>query len=185
MRATDPAKAYRMLESGPVVMVVTHDGERPNVMTMGFHMMVQHAPPLIGAVIGPWDHSYAALRDTGECVIAVPGADLAGTLVDIGNCRGAQVDKFDRFDLATQPAARVSAPLLGDCLYNLECVVHDDSLVERYSLFVLEAIAAWVNDDRAERRCLHHQGDGTFSADGERIDLRARMTLWKQFQVDL
>lgn len=77
MRRIDASRAYRILESGPVVMVCTQDEGRRNVMTMGFHMMVQHAPPLIGCVIGPWDHSFAALRRTRQCVIAVPGVDLA------------------------------------------------------------------------------------------------------------
>ncbi|AJK49126.1 flavin reductase family protein [Burkholderia plantarii] len=185
MRDTDPSKAYRMLESGPVVLVVTHDGERPNVMTMGFMMVMRHAPPLIGAIIGPWDHSHAALRDTGECVIAVPGADWAGALVDIGNCSGADLDKFERFGLATAPSKRVRAPRLADCLYNLECVVEDDSLAERHDLFVLRAVAAGVNDARDERRVLHHRGDGTFTADGEIFDLRERMHRWKSFQVDI
>ncbi len=185
LRQIDASKAYRILESGPIVMVCTHDGARPNIMTMGFHMMVQHAPPLIACVIGPWDHSFAALRETGQCVLAVPGADLARTVVDVGNCSGAEVDKFERFGLATAEPAKLSAPLLSDCLYNIECIVHDDTLVDKYQLFVLEAIAAWCNDVRKERRCLHHHGDGTFTADGERFDLRDRMTLWKQFQVDL
>jgi flavin reductase (DIM6/NTAB) family NADH-FMN oxidoreductase RutF len=46
-------------------------------MTMGFHMVVQHTPPLIGCIIGPWDYSYRALRETGECVIAIPTVDLS------------------------------------------------------------------------------------------------------------
>ncbi|MBW4793233.1 flavin reductase family protein [Pseudomonas tolaasii] len=185
MRRIDASRAYRILESGPVVMVCTQDEGRRNVMTMGFHMMVQHAPPLIGCIIGPWDHSFAALRRTRQCVIAVPGVDLAQTVVDIGNCSGAETDKFARFNLTTAKPAKVDAPLLRDCLYNIECVTHDDEMVEKYQLFILEAVAIWVNDERQERRCLHHHGDGTFTADGERIDLRQRMTRWKQFQVEL
>ncbi|RWR03035.1 flavin reductase [[Pantoea] beijingensis] len=185
MRRIDASKAYRILESGPILMVSTHDGVRPNIMTMGFHMMIQHAPPLIGCVIGPWDHSFTALHETGQCVLAVPGTDLAQTVVDIGNCSGAEVDKFEHFGLSTASPAKVRAPLLSDCLYNIECVVHDDSLVDRYHLFILEAVAVWSNDARKERRYLHHHGDGTFTADGERLDLRHRMTQWKQFQVDL
>lgn len=185
MRQIDASKAYRILESGPILMVCTHDGARPNIMTMGFHMMIQHAPPLIGCVIGPWDHSFTALSETGQCVLAVPGADLASTVVDVGNCSGAQVDKFKHFGLATAQSANSKVPLLSDCLYNIECVVHDDTLVDKYQLFILEAVAVWSNDARQERRCLHHQGDGTFTADGERLDLRDRMTQWKQFQVDL
>ncbi|MBT1701789.1 flavin reductase [Chryseosolibacter indicus] len=43
----------RLLEPGPIVLVTTFYNEKPNIMTMGFHMMIQHDPPLIGAVIGP------------------------------------------------------------------------------------------------------------------------------------
>ncbi|WP_414447337.1 flavin reductase family protein [Burkholderia sp. 22PA0099] len=185
LREIDPSKTYRLLESGPVVLVVTHDGVRPNVMTMGFHMVMRHAPPLIGAIIGPWDHSHAALRETGECVLAVPGADWVRTVVDIGNCSGAAVDKFARFGLTARPSKQVAPPRLAGCLYNIECVVEDDTLAERHDLFVLRAVAAAVDDAREERRVLHHRGDGTFAADGEVFDLREHMLNWKGFQVDI
>lgn len=70
-------KAYTLLESGPVVLVTTSWRKRHNIMTMGFHMMVQHEPALVACVIGPWDHSYTAVRKSGECVIAVPTVELA------------------------------------------------------------------------------------------------------------
>ncbi|GLK68523.1 flavin reductase family protein [Hansschlegelia plantiphila] len=185
MDSIDPSKAYRLLEAGPIVLVTTSHEGRSNVMTMGFHMVVSHDPPRIGCVIGPWDHSYKALRATGECVIAVPTVDLAGKVVDIGNCSGDEVDKFARFKLSPRPAQKVSAPLIAECLANIECRVADDALVARYGLFILEAVAISYDRDRKERRTLHHNGDGTFCADGRLIDLRERMTLWKQFQVDL
>lgn len=68
MRELPASQAYRMMEPGPIGMVSTSDNGKLNVMSMGFHMMIQHAPPLIGCVIGPWDHSYQPLRKTGECV---------------------------------------------------------------------------------------------------------------------
>lgn len=185
LRAIPPTKAYRLLESGPVVLATTSQGGTHNVMTMGFHMMIQHDPPLIGCVIGPWDHSHAALRSTGECVIAIPGRDLAKSVVDIGNCSGRDVDKFARFGLTALPARKVSPPLIGECLANIECRVADTTLASRYDLHVLEAVAISLNDERQERRTLHHNGDGTFTISGRTLDLRERMVLWKQFQVDL
>lgn len=179
MKELPASQAYRLLEPGPIVMVSTRDNGRPNVMTMGFHMMIQHAPPLIGCVIGPWDYSYLALRKNGECVIAVPGLDLAETVVDVGNCSGEQVDKFERFGLNTKPAAEVSAPLLSDCLANIECRVIDDRLCETYNLFILEAKRIWLNESRKERRTLHHRGDGTFVVDNGTLDLKDRMVKWR------
>ena len=175
-------KVYRLLEPGPIVLVTTVRDGRPNIMTMGFHMVVQHAPPLIGCVIGPWDYSYSALRESGECVIAIPTVDLAQTVVDIGNCSGEEIDKFERFALTARPGEAVSAPLIAECLANIECRVADDALVEKYNLFILEAVRIWIDPDREERRTLHHQGDGSFAVDGQILDLRERMVKWRDLQ---
>jgi len=178
------AKVYRLLEPGPVIMVTTRSRAGvANVMTMGFHMVIQHdSPPLLALCLGPWDHSFAALRETGECVIAIPGCDLAETMVDIGNCSGADTDKFATFPITAHEASKVSAPLIAECLANIECRVSDAAMVERYGVWIVEPVCAWVDPSRAEQRILHHRGDGTFSIEGDRIDLRERMTLWKQFQ---
>lgn len=175
-----PEKAYRILESGPIVMVSTrsHAGEA-NLMTMGFHMMISHAPPLVGAVIGPWDHSQTALLETGECVLAVPTVDLAETVVDIGNCSGDEIDKFEHFGLTPLPAQSVGAPLVAECWANLECRIADDGWLNRYDMVVLEVQRIWVDTKRRERRLIHHQGDGRFSVDGETMDLGERMVKWR------
>ena len=182
MQEIAASKAYRLLEAGPIALVTTMHRGKPNVMTMGFHMMVQHAPPLIGCIIGPWDHSYKALRATGECVIAIPTVDLARKVVDIGNCSGAEVDKFTRFSLTAIPGKEVDAPLVAECLANIECRVTDTTLVDKYSLFILEAVRIWKDSERKERRTLHHNGDGRFTVDGRTIDLRKHMVMWKQLQ---
>jgi flavin reductase (DIM6/NTAB) family NADH-FMN oxidoreductase RutF len=174
-------KVYRLMEPSPIVLVTTHYRGKPNIMTMGFHMMIQHDPPLIGAVIGPWDYSFKALRSTRECVIAIPAADLAQKVVDIGNCSGQDTDKFKKFRLTPLPSGKINAPLVQQCVANIECKVADTRLVNRYSLFILKAVSAWVNPDRKEQRTLHHQGNGTFKVDGRIIDLRKRMMKWREF----
>ncbi|MGE0697778.1 MAG: flavin reductase family protein [Hyphomicrobiaceae bacterium] len=182
MERVPASKAYRYLEAGPIVLVATSIDGKPNVMTMGFHMMVSHDPPLIGCVIGPWDMSHRALRETRECVIAIPTVDLARTVVDIGNCSGSDLDKLSHFGLAKLKAAKVAAPLLADCLVNVECRVADDTLADARDLWILEALAIWVDPARKERRTLHHNGDGTFNVDGRLIDLRERMVKWRYLQ---
>lgn len=177
MKEVPASGAFRQLEPGPIVLVTTSHKGMPNIMTMGFHMMIQHEPPLIGCVIGPWDHSYSALRATGECVIAIPTIDLTRAVVDIGNCSGDTIDKFERFGLTPQPARSVAAPLIGECLANIECRVVDT--VDAYNLFILEAERLWVDTDRKERRTLHHRGDGVFAADGDVLDLSERMEKWR------
>jgi flavin reductase (DIM6/NTAB) family NADH-FMN oxidoreductase RutF len=169
------SKVYQLLEPGPVVLLTTARQGRANVMTMSWHMMVEFNPPLVACVVSSADYSFAALRATKECVIAVPSLELAPKVVGIGNCSGRDVEKFARFNLTPMPAERVAPPLVAECFANLECKVVDTRLVNKYSLFVLEVLKAWTDPAKKNRKTIHHQGYGKFAVDGEVITLKSRM----------
>lgn len=179
MKEYELSKTYRLIEHGPVVLVTTAYKGQNNIMTMSFHMMLEFEPPLIGCVIGPWDHSFKALRTTKECVLAIPTVDLATKVVDIGNCSGDEVDKFKKFKLTALPGAKVKAPLIGECLANIECRVLDPGTRSKHSIIILRAVKTWIDPRRKERRTLHHYGDGTFAVDGRKINLKKRMVKWQ------
>jgi flavin reductase (DIM6/NTAB) family NADH-FMN oxidoreductase RutF len=168
---------HRLIEPGPVVMVSTFDGHRANLMTNGFNMPIAHGA-LIGLIVGPWDHSYDALRTTGECVIAIPSIDLAERVVGVGNTSGRDTDKWQRFSLTPSPGAVVRAPLVAECFANIECTVADDRLVDDYHLWILRGERAWFDAAKRGAGEFHHRGDGTFSANASTVDLRDRMTKW-------
>ena len=175
------SRVYRLIEPGPVVLLTTAYEGRANIMTMTYHMMLSHQPPMLAGNIGPWDYSYKALRATKQCVIAIPTVDLASKTVEIGNCSGEDIDKFETFGLTPVPAKKVAPPLLAECLANIECRVVDASLVRKYNLFILEPVKAWIDPDRKERRTIHHNGDGTFVVDGRVLDLKKKMVKWPDF----
>lgn len=164
-------RVYQLIEPGPVVLLATSHRGVPNVMTMSWHMMVEFTPPQIACIVSNANHSFAALRRTKECVIAVPPADFAKTVVAIGNCSGVDTDKFARFGLATRPAKQVAPPLLLDGFANLECRVIDTRMVNRYCMFVLEVVQAWIDPARRDAKTVHHQGWGRFAVDGRRMRL--------------
>jgi len=171
-------KAFQLIEPGPVVLLTTAHKGKPNVMTMSWHMDVDFTP-LIACVVSNGDYSFQALRKTRECVIAVPGANLIKKVVDIGNCSGADTDKFAQFQLTALAAANVKAPLIAECLANIECRVIDARLANKYNLFLLEGVQAWTEPKWKDRRTFHANGDGTFVVDGRTVNLRKRMTKWQ------
>lgn len=173
-------KAFQLIEPGPVVLVSTAHNGRANLMTMSWLMPMEFTPPLIGCVTGPWNFSYRALRATRECVIAIPGVDLAEKVVKIGNCSGQDLDKFKTFRLTPRPAAQVGAPLVAECLYNLECRLVDATLANKFGFLVLKAVRAWSNPARRERRTFHAIGNGTFTVDGRTLNLKKWMTKFPQ-----
>lgn len=166
------SRAFTLLEPGPVVLVTTSDGERDNVMTITWTMVLDFSPTF-AIKTGPWNYSYAALSSSKECVLAIPTIDLIDKVIGIGTQTGQNMDKFEAFNLARMPARDVRPPLLSDCLANVECRVTD--ILEPYGIIVLDGIAAWIDNSRQERRTLHAVGDGTFIVDGETIDRRVAM----------
>jgi len=170
------SKVYQFIEPGPVLLLSTSlPGHKPNVMPVSWHMMLEFEPPLIACVVGAANHSFGALRQSGSCVLAVPPASLAQTVVGVGNCSGADTDKFGVYNLTPLPASRVSAPLIGEAIVNLECKVKDTRGVSSYGMFVLECVKAWQNHALINEPTLHHRGYGRFGITSEEITLKSRM----------
>ncbi len=174
MKTLPLSEAYQLLEPGPVVLLTTALKGRANVMTMSWHMMVEFEPPLVACVVSIANYSHAALRATSEAVIAVPARKLAAKVVKIGNLSGRDLDKFKAFGLTTRPAETVKPPLIAECIANLECKVVDKRMVNRYNLFILEVLKAWVDPAQKRAKTIHHRGYGRFVVDGPTIKLKSQ-----------
>jgi flavin reductase (DIM6/NTAB) family NADH-FMN oxidoreductase RutF len=166
-------KVYQLLEPGPVVMLATARNGRANVMTMSWHMMVEFEPPLIACVCSGANYSFEALRVTGECVIAIPARKLAAKVINVGNATGRTTDKFKAFKLTPVAAEQVQAPLIKECFANIECKVVDRGMVNRYNLFILEGVQAWIDPAQKNPKTIHHHGYGKFAVDGATIKLKS------------
>ena len=165
-------RVFTRIEPGPVLLVATADGRRKNIMTITWSTAMSFSP-VFGIVTGSWNHSFDVIMKTRQCVVAVPGVDLIDKVIGIGTCSGTDTDKFRKFALTARKAKEVKAPLIGECLFNMECKVAD--YVGNHGILILECVRAWENTDRVERRTFHAVGDGTFVADGETFDLRREM----------
>lgn len=172
MKSLPLSKAFTLIEPGPVVLVTTHDGQKNNVMTITWTMVLNFSADF-AITTGPWNYSYAALQETRECVLSIPTVDMIDTAVGIGTCSGQDTDKFEKFALTPLKAKHVRAPLIKECLANIECRVVD--IIERYNIVVLSGLAAYFDASRTEKRLLHAIGDGTFVVDGRKFDRKKMM----------
>lgn len=172
MKSLAIGKTFTLMERGPVILVTTHDGTRDNIMTISWTMVLDFAGGF-ALTTGAWNHSYAALTTTRECVIAIPTIDLLDKVVGIGTCSGKDTDKFEKFRLTRAKAKHVRAPLIKECLANLECRVRD--IIEEHNIVILETLTARIDPTRAECRLIHAIGDGTFVVDGRKFDRREMM----------
>ncbi|OWY26716.1 flavin reductase family protein [Herbaspirillum robiniae] len=164
----------RYLEPGPIVLVSSAYRRQRNIMTMGWHCMMEFAPSLLGCVISSGNHSFELIRKSRECVINLPTAALIDQVVGIGNCSGAEGDKFERFGLTALPAQQVGAPLIGECHASFECRLHDGRLVGKYNYFIFEVVQAHVARTPKNPQTLHYKGNGEFMLAGEVVSRRAK-----------
>jgi len=169
------SQVYRLLEPGPVVLVTSAREETPNVMTMSWHMMVDFEPPIVACVLSNGDFTYDILKETRECVINIPTVELAKQVVACGNTSGRTLDKFRKFGLTPLAASQVAAPLISECYASLECKVIDASMVDKYGLFILEVVKAWIDRSKKNPRTIHHCGRGVFMVAGRSIKLPSKM----------
>ena len=156
----------RFLEPGPIVLVSSAHGGETNIMTMGWYMMMEFYPALIGCCISTANHSFELIRRSRQCVINLPTVDLAAQVVKIGNSSGRDTDKFAEFGLTPMPGARVRAPLIAECYANFECVLRDTSWASKYNIFVFEAVKAHVAASPKYPKTIHYRGDGEFMISG-------------------
>jgi len=168
-------KVYTLIEQGPMVMLSTSLNGRPNIMTLSWHMMIDFVPPLVGCVISNRNYTFEVLEATGECVINIPGAELAKKAVGCGNTTGRETDKFEKFHLTPMKASQVRPPLIGECFANFECKVTDTRMVEPYGLFILEVVRAWVDPKKKNPRMIYHCGKDVFRLSGKTFRLKNRM----------
>lgn len=162
----------RYLEPGPIVLVSSRWKGKTNIMTMGWHCILEFAPSLIGCVISSNNCSFEMIRKSRECVINLPTTALADIVVGIGNTSGDEIDKFAHFGVTAQPAEEVKAPLIGECHANFECRLHDSALVGKYNFFIFEVVKAHVAARPKHPETLHYTGDGVFMRAGKIIDRR-------------
>jgi flavin reductase (DIM6/NTAB) family NADH-FMN oxidoreductase RutF len=157
----------RFLEPGPIVLVSSAYRDETNIMTMGWYMMMEFEPALIGCCISAANHSFELVRRSRQCVINLPTVDLAAAAAKIGNSSGRDIDKFTEFGLTPRSGGWVRAPLIAECYANFECVLRDTSWVSKYNVFVFEVVKAHVAASPKYPKTIHYRGDGEFMISGE------------------
>lgn len=169
------SRVYRLLEPGPVVLLTTAGTKRPNIMAMSWHMMIDFEPPIVGCVVSNRDYTFDILRKTKECVINIPTVELVKQVTGCGNTSGRNIDKFEKFGLTPSTALKVKAPLIDECFANLECKVVDTKMVNKYNIFILKVVKAWIARSKKHPKTIHHFGRGNFMVAGRTIKLPSKM----------
>lgn len=186
----DLAKAYRLLNHGPTVLVsAAHNGQR-NIMAAAWAMPLDFAPPKVAVVLDKSTWTRQLLEASGEFALQVPTAAQVDITQALGSSSGRAltekqgIDKFAAYGLQTFASSVIGAPLLEGCAAWLECrLLPEPAIQNSYDLFLGEVVAAhadgrvfsngrWHFTGQDDLRTIHHVAGGHFLVDGDAIDAR-------------
>ena len=179
-RVEPVSKAYRLLNPGSVVIVSVGDGEKDNLFTVTWNMPARTDPGMVALLSGKRHYSYSFIARTGELGINVPDASMVDAVLGCGRTSGKDgKDKFERFGLTRQKAARIKAPMVKEAVANLECRVCQVVDLGASSLLIAQILEASAADKHFENgewtfdnglRLLHHLGGDRFCTSEKAIN---------------
>lgn len=179
LMAVDLAWAYRLLGFGPLVLVSTTDGTRPDVSAIAWCCPCSKKPPTFALSIGKRHRTYKNIMRTGYFGINVPTADLTDLVLYAGTASGNEVDKFAARKIPYRLGTELpSLPLLSQCAAWLECKLIPGSEAGDHSVVMGEAVAVScragvLGDDHTWNvetyPTLHHLGGRNFLVGDRRV----------------
>jgi flavin reductase (DIM6/NTAB) family NADH-FMN oxidoreductase RutF len=113
--------------------------------------------------VSPLRFTHDLIVNSGEFVLAWPGEDLAEATMLCGTKSGRDIDKFAEANLTPMPGEHVKAPLVAECVANLECRLAGQMTSGDHTIFAGEVLAAWANESPTRLLCsIDHSGGYDF-----------------------
>lgn len=181
----DSAKAYRLLNHGPTVLVsARHDGV-DNVMAAAWACALDFMPAKLTVVLDKIAKTRELVEQSGVFVIQVPTAAQLRLTHDVGTrSLSDEADKLQRSGVELFHMPDYDLPFVAGCSAWLACrLIPEPHNQSTYDLFIGEVIGAWA-DTRVFKdghwhfetadpawRSLHYIAGGHFYAIGDALDV--------------
>jgi flavin reductase (DIM6/NTAB) family NADH-FMN oxidoreductase RutF len=131
----------------PATLVAAeHDGEQ-GLITVAWIGMVSGTPPTIGIAVRKIRNTLRLIEASGEFTVNVPRVGMEAPVDFCGIVSGKGVDKFAAAGLTAAPASIVSAPLVAECPFNIECRVVGMHEMGEYQLVLGEIVETHADED--------------------------------------
>ncbi|QWT41948.1 flavin reductase family protein [Dickeya dadantii] len=184
MSPVELAKAYRLVNHGPTVLVsACHDGVE-DVMAAAWCCALDFAPPKLTVVLDKATKTRELLENSGYFAIQVPTAAQLELTNQVGSISlRDNPDKLARCQVELFRSGESDVPLVAGCAAWLLCkLIPEPHNQQTYDLFIGEVIGAWADsrvfseghwhfeDADLKWRSLHHVAGGHYYAIGDALD---------------
>lgn len=143
----------------PCVLVVGGTMDLADTLAVAWINVVASTPPTIAMGLRKTRRTLELIRETGDFTVNVPDTGLVAAVDYCGIASGRATNKFADAGLTLCASALVTAPLIAQCPYNLECRVTSETEVGEYVIVFGEIV-----ETHAEERVLR-AGTGIIEMD--------------------
>ena len=150
--------AKPLLYPMPAVLIAAAHGDERGLFTAAWIGMVSGTPPTIGVAIRSTRNTLRLIEASGEFTVNVPRVGMEAAIDFCGIVSGRETDKFAASGLTAGPASIVSAPLVAECPFNVECRVVEIHPMGEYRLVMGEVVET-------------HADEGILTPDGTKVDV--------------
>ena len=116
-------KGGALLAPVPSVLVSCSNGDKDNLITIGWTGIVCTQPPKLYISVRPERFSYNMIKESGEFCVNLPTAQMVRAVDFCGVRSGKDVDKFKETKLTRSDSFTVSCKSVAECPLTLECKV--------------------------------------------------------------
>lgn len=131
----------------PTPLVAAAHGGETGLLTVAWIGMVSGTPPTIGMAVRATRNTLRLIEASGDFTVNIPRVGMQAAVDFCGIVSGKDTDKFAVAGLTPMPAALVSAPLVAECPFNIECRVVEIHPMGEYRLVMGEIVETHADDD--------------------------------------
>ena len=129
----------------PVTLVVSGSMDNPNIITIAWAGMLCSSPPTFAVSMTSQRHSTEIIRKYGEFTVNIPSAGQASEVDYCGIVSGRHNNKFSQTQFTPVQGTKVSAPIIQECVYNLECKVVQEISLGDFVVFLGEVVETHID----------------------------------------
>lgn len=139
-RVMDVGKFLQHYPKLATVVTVKAKG-RENALAIAWHCALSFEPPLYGVAISPKRFSYGLILEAQEFAINFLPMESVRLIAAVGRTSGRELNKFERFQIATEKPVKISAPILKDAYAAYECKLVEHHTYGDHEWFVGKVVA--------------------------------------------
>ncbi|MFX0184652.1 MAG: flavin reductase family protein [Candidatus Hodarchaeota archaeon] len=138
--------SYRFLYPRLTILVSSGTLDKPNALTIAWSTPLSADPPLVGVLITEKRYSHGIIKQKKEFVINIPNTELINGSYYIGRVSGRdEPKKLSQAGFTMEPAHKISAPRIKECLINLECKLNRIISTGDHDLFIGEVLTVVID----------------------------------------